>query len=445
MSAKVKVGGTYKDTTGAFVKVAGSWKKATKAFVKQGGSWVLTLATNIIKSIYLGHLGDRQALKDTYGETLKLGSSVSISADGTAVAASSEAQVVELYNNNTLDGTFAWQQTFWGSDQDLTGLVTPTSFSEGARTFAVGYPWQAGSSGKRSGQVYVYGRSASGFLQKQAVLENNSARNLAGYGTSVAISKDGSSLVLGCPEYGDGSGSSQSSSGMFEMWGRINSQWLLSTYSIGQSRYGRLGSKVAISGDGGTVAVAELGSKLVYIFRKIGLGHWVNIFTISPPFGANSNDYDLVPRLSEDGSTVVIGYSYPGFGDKGSVSIWEQDGVADTYSFKDYLYEPNPSAGSTWGKSLDISSDGTEIVVGAPAYVQGEDWSVGGKCWYFKNPFGKTPTRVGEIGEALDKYPSFGTDVAISDEGTAIFGCPGTGYFITSLQGRGYVYRFRDA
>jgi len=143
----------------------------------------------------------------------------------------------------------------------------------------------------------------------------------------------------------------------------------------------RFGSAVAISGDGSTLAVSELGAQEVYIYSKHSDNSWGNSYTrIIPSVSVESGDnFGRSIGLSYDGSTLVVaapGESSDGTGINGggegnnsaqlagAVYVFIKDGA--TYSQQAYIKASNTGAFDQFGYSVALNEIGNVLAVGAP-------------------------------------------------------------------------------
>jgi trimeric autotransporter adhesin len=291
------------------------------------------------------------------------GSAVSLSDDGlTLVVGSSleDSDSSNLTNNNIPDSGCATvhtrtslTSTSWTSLRlkasnagASDGFGRAVAISADGATIAVGAPAedsnaqgvggnQANNTATDSGAVYVYRRSgASWVLEGYLKSSNSEAGDL--FGTSVALSQDGSVLVVGATGEdsnatgvnGNQSSNTMSSSGAAYVFRRTGSTWAQSAYfkasNPGSSDgYGRA---VSISGDASTIVV-----------------------------GAHFED---------GSSTGVNGVQNDGSFNAGAAYVYAASGASWTQSA--YLKPSAIGYTSYFGASVDVSTNGATIVVGAP-------------------------------------------------------------------------------
>ncbi|WP_288255762.1 hypothetical protein, partial [uncultured Prochlorococcus sp.] len=177
-------------------------------------------------------------------------------------------------------------------------------------------------------------------------------------GSSVSLSDDGNTLVVGASGWIDYDGYVHGEVRIYEnnsgTWQQIGST--IDDISNGD----KTGQRTSISGDGTTLAVSSWSSGLVRIYERSG-SSWNKTKEFS---GSSGFGYSV--SLSEDGSVLGIGSLYKD-NEKGSVHVyknnsgtWESVGQIDGEANYDRS-----------GSSVEISDDGSTIAIGAP-------WNDGG-------------------------------------------------------------------
>ncbi|HSZ70739.1 MAG TPA: hypothetical protein VK756_10295 [Solirubrobacteraceae bacterium] len=190
---------------------------------------------------------------------------------------------------------------------------------------------------------------------------------------------------------------------------------------------GHFGQSVALAGNGSTAVVGaptasgEAGA--VWVYTRTASG-WAEQAMLTPTSGeeVGKGEFGTSVAVSADGNTVLVGA--PAAAGSGAVwafkrsgSSWTQDGEEITGA--------EVSAGDQFGRSVALSANGEDAVVGAPG-----DSSEAGAVWAFARPEGEgawsqqglklTP----ELGEETGSG-QFGASVALSAEGdTALVGAP---------------------
>jgi hypothetical protein len=208
-------------------------------------------------------------------------------------------------------------------DSNLTG-VTPGPVNE----------FTSGNLAMDAGAVYVYTRTAGTWAMQVYVKASNAGAG-DNFGTSVALSGDGSTLAVGAPlEASSSTGINSTpnrasgSAGAVYVFDRLLDTWSQQAY-VKASNTGvgdRFGTSVALSGDGNALAVGA-------------------------PF--------------EDGSAIGIGGASDDFSaDPGAAYFYTRTGSA--WSEQSYVKSSNTGDGDNFGTSVALSDDGNTLAVGAP-------------------------------------------------------------------------------
>lgn len=291
------------------------------------------------------------------------------------------------------------------------------ALSDDGTIMVVGAPTDDDGAGTDNGAVYTYDLVLGSWVQRGSVLTVPSIANFAYYGSGVALSGDGNVLVVGA--YGD-----NASFGRVRTYDRSGSTWVLrgSALSAGDGvSNDRFGTSVALSSDGLIMAVgAQLrgGVGGVYIYDWV-TSAWVQRGSVLT--GATLNDaFGASVALSDSGDVLVVGATGAGVTDTGAVytydrsgSAWVQRGVA--------LEVAGVEAWYGFGRSVSLSGDGSLLVVGAwhpdltdlyPGEVR--RFNLSGSSWI--EPAGiiyPSPDVVGD-------YDEIGCGVALSSDGTVL-------------------------
>ena len=215
-------------------------------------------------------------------------------------------------------------------------------------------------------------------LTERAFLQSEPQQSFARAGQSIAITPDGTTMVVGIH---DQTGPSASKEGGLAIYIRIVSEWVqqgpLLFATTGQAD-ADLGWSVAISSDGDTIAAGaynwDTANGAIIVFVRSG-GEWSQqdapIQLAIPQ--ANARLGQSI-EISADGNTIAAGASgWDGAAgsDEGAVfvftrsnGIWSPEGVGPTYE----LVPAEAQAGATFGNSVALSYDGNTLTAGALNY-----------------------------------------------------------------------------
>ncbi len=259
----------------------------------------------------------------------RLGFSVAISADGETIAAGAPrageagtlSGAVHLFARQD-DGTWRREQILVGEDTtafDAFGLSV--ALNDAGTLLAVGAPLHDASLLGNSGAVYLFERPEGSYHWSQidGKLTVADAHENDQFGTSVAISDDGSVVVVGAPQPNP-----QAPSDEVEAHGKVyvfknDSSSPATLTASREHNFDYFGFSVAISGDGERIVAGAPGddgngdqSGAAYLFRPSN-GEWNQPdrqplhIKKSPPAGAQ---FGVAAAISErdDGSyTIVVG------------------------------------------------------------------------------------------------------------------------------------------
>ena len=295
----------------------------------------------------------------------ELGRSVSLSADGTIVAIGAimtggGAGHVRVYQYSG----GSWTQLGSDIDGEAAGDYSgySVSLSSDGTTVAIGAYGNNGN-GSGAGHVRVYAWNGSGWTKKGADIDGEAAGD--GSGASVSLSSDGTIVAIGA--YGnDGNGADAGHVRVYEWSGGA---WVQKGGDIdGEAAGDASGSSVSLSADGTIVAIGATGTGEdvghVRVYEWSG-GAWVQ--KGGDIDGEAAGDYsgsgDSV-SLSSDGTIVAIGaIGNDGNGaSAGHVRVYAWNGSGWTKKGDDIDGE---AAGDYSGYSVSLSSDGTEVAIGA--------------------------------------------------------------------------------
>ncbi len=376
------------------------------------------------------------------------GTSVSLSGDGTMLAVGAPG---EDSNSNTINGDelndsvrntgavyiFSRLDTIWqqqsyikSSNSDAGDLFgTSVSLSKDSLFLAVGAPGESGgsttnqddNSRENAGAVYIFSRSGTTWRQQSYIKSSNSdAGDL--FGTSVSLSNDGATLIVGAPEE-DGavmissdsstgeeissittntSSNEERDSGAVYVFGRNDESWSQQAYIKAQNAgAGDLfGSSTALSGDGSFFIVgapqedsfetginsngsnnASEDSGAAYIFRRSSTSTttWNFPVYLKVEEPGNGDLFGSSLSIDSNGSIAAVGApsqngnidssqdtSNADFGeDSGAVYTFIRATESENWTASPYIKASNTNSGDSFGSSVSLNADGTFLVIGA--------------------------------------------------------------------------------
>ena len=262
------------------------------------------------------------------------------------------------------------------------------------------------------------------------------------FGSAIAISGDGGTLVAGAYLDDVGGNVDQGSATVFV---RSGSDWVQQAVLMpaGAMAGDGIGYSVALSNDGNTAiisahahdvnGVANQGS--AYIFTRSG-STWTERVQLKASDGAADELFGYAVGLSDDGRTAIVGAPYSWANRRGefylfaeSGGTWEEQGAFSGLSADDYA-----------GISVALSADGNTAVAGAAGRNDGSTLDVG--VVYTVTRVGTTWTSEPGL-LAIDRAEGdwFGSAVGLSDDGRLlVVGAPNNDVGGIVDQGSSYVY-----
>jgi hypothetical protein len=352
-----------------------------------GAAWVYTRT-----GVTWSQQGAKLVPNDYVGTEIRVGIAAAISGDGSTI-------IIGGPWDNTKVGA-AWVFTLVGGVWTQQGAKLVASDETGAAEFGTSVALSADGNtaivggpvdGLAAGAAWVFTRTGGVWSQQGSKLFGTGAVGKAYQGFSVGMSSDGNTAIVG--GYSDNiSGGIIGAAWVFTRSGSTWSQQgskLVGTGSVGQVDQG---CSVALSGDGNTAIVGgnrdNGGNGAAWVYTRSG-GVWSQ--QGSKLFGAGGltlpSQGDSV-SLSADGNTAVVGGSNDNLGN-GAVWVWTRSGAT---------WSPLGAklVGTAWagvnvmqGLSVAISGDGSTLIVGGPNDNNGT-----GAAWIFTRAAASSATHL---------------------------------------------------
>jgi len=300
-------------------------------------------------------------------------------------------------------------------------LGTSVALSADGNTLIVGGSEDA----TLNGAAWVFTRSGSTWTQQGAKLTGGIEATPAGqFGVSVALSADGNTALVGA--YTDGA----SNDGAAWVFTRSGSTWTQQGAKLTGGKEevggGRFGRSVALSADGNTALIgayfdkAQHGSAFAF---KRSAGAWEHQGEELTGAGEEGEgQFGFSAALSTDGNTALIGGPHDEGGLKsmvGAAWVFTRSGANWTSQGGKLLANGEEGAGEL-GSAAALSADGNTALVGAPAN------SGSGAVFAFS----RSASTWSQQGAALEPSDGsgeslFGSGVALASDGnTALIGGP---------------------
>jgi hypothetical protein len=266
-------------------------------------------------------------------------------------------------------------------------------------------------------------------------------------GTSVALSADGGTLLVGGPrdasaEHGaawvfvrQGSAWVQQGSKLTgaEPPGGIEEENQCAEEAPEEAEECAFGNSVALSADGDTALIGEPSSTArpgsAWVFTRSGTT-WSRAAVLTGGGGSWEGRFGKSVALSADGATALIGDPSASL-QRGAAWVFVQGGSG--WQFQARLTDAEESHTAHLGRSVALSADGDTALIGGPG-----DSGFKGAAWSFtRGPSGWTQQVRKLVGGGESGQGHFGKSVALSGDGArALVGG------LTDAEGRGAVWPF---
>ncbi len=263
-----------------------------------------------------------------------------------------------------------------------------------------------------AGAAWVFTRSAGSWTQQGAKLTGSGETGAGRFGMSVALSDSGNTALIGANRDSVDSGAAFVFTRSVETWTQQGSKLTGS----GESGEGGFGTSVALSGEGNTALIGAPGDNSVgaaFAFVR-SEGVWAQQGSkLTGSGGVKFPEFGASVALSDDGNTALIG----GSNDNGGVgAAWPFTRSGEVWSQQGGKLLASDEAGDgRFGESVALSSNGNAAIIGGSG-----DHGESGAIWSFArsgtNWVQSGPKVLG--GEGSEE--EVGDSVAISASGTTV-------------------------
>jgi hypothetical protein len=366
---------------------------AAYIFTYSGGSW--DTGARIINAN--GFTGD------------KFGHSVAMSSDGTKVIVGenygrlngNRNGAAHIFTYDASNATWAGVQIDpqSGTTSDRFGQSVAMS-SDGTKVIVGAHRQDTGGSDFGAAYVFTYDGSSWSEQQKIQPSSVGSTDNQFGYG--VAMNSNGTKIIVGARyEDSDASGvntnASNSGAAYIYTYDSSSSSWgseaRIKASDAGSSDY--FGESVAMDSAGTTVIVGAhresnwVGAAYIYTYNGSTWSQQQKIQATSTTQTAGGAAFGYSVDVSGDGTKFIVGAYYEDtpVQDAGSAYIYTYDGSSwGNLSSSEVHVQASDQAGNAFfGYSVAMSSDGTNIIVGARGEDSGGIYQAGAAYFYHNN------------------------------------------------------------
>jgi hypothetical protein len=326
------------------------------------------------------------------------GGSVALSADGTTA-------LIGAFRDNNSNGedagsvyVFARSNGEWsqqqklaaadGDDKDRFGYSV--ALSADGTTALIGATVDEDPNGRRAGSVYVFARSNGEWSQQQKLAASDGDRSDE-FGSSVALSADGTTAVIGAFLDEDPNGNQAGSAYIFARSSGGWSQQQKLAANDGDSD-DEFGESIALSDDGATALIGASDDEdpngrragSVYVFARSN-GEWSQQQKLTSDDGDSNDELGFSVTLAADGTTALIGAfgeEDPNGEDAGSAYVFARSN--GEWNQQQKLFADDGEINHLFGYSVALSADGTTALIGA--YLNADpNGTAAGSAYVFTN------------------------------------------------------------
>ncbi|MDY8137862.1 InlB B-repeat-containing protein [Aquimarina sp. 2201CG5-10] len=297
-------------------------------------------------------------------DDIHLSNTISLSADGNTLAIGSPGHnnttgLVRVYTYNNGN----WTQKGGNILGEFAGnFFGRLSLSGDGSRIAIGSP--GSSTSQNYVKVYYYNTTTGVW---------NEVRRIGGstgtlFGQAVALSKDGTTLVIGSPLDDSTNGSNSGAIHVYKetssfVWNKVGND----IFGLGQDD--KFGSSVQISADGTIIAGAASATNqngYANVYQNTSGNSWVQLGTtiIGGPVLVTNNNTSI--SLSDDGTVLAVGKPY----DNNSTSV--RSGSTSVYKYAGSSWSQvgatiyGAASNDNFGYAVQLSANGETIAIGAP-------------------------------------------------------------------------------
>jgi len=343
----------------------------------------------------------------------RLGASVALSADGnTALVGgwrdSSEAGAAWVFTRTGETWTQQGSKLTGSGELGVGRFGTSVALSDDGNTALIG-GWADNSN---TGAAWVFTRSGSTWSQQGSKLTGSGETGSGRFGTSVALSDDGNTALIGGPKDNANTGAAWAFTRSGSTWSQQGSKLTGS----GEGTEGSFGSSVALSGDGNTALIGAFSDENIgaaYAFVRSGEAWSQQGSKLKGSGEGEEASFGESVALSDDGNTALVG----GPGDNSSVgAVWAFTRSGEAWSQQgSKLTASDESGAGRFGETVALSSDGNTAAIGAP-----HDAGERGAVWPFMRSGGSWGQQSSKLTVGEGAEEELGTGVAISSSATTI-------------------------
>jgi hypothetical protein len=289
--------------------------------------------------------------------------------------------------------TWNEQQKIQASDkQGGDNFGRSVSISSDGNTVIVGAEGED-TGGGDAGAAYIFTRSGTTWTQQKKI-QASDKQGGDGFGYSVAISGNGNTAIVGASGEDTVVGTNTIyDTGAAYIFTRSGTTWneQQKIRASDKEQNDRFGTSVAISDDGNTAIVGALyegtgggQAGAAYIFTRSGT-NWNEQQKIQASDKQASDNFGESVSISSDGNTVIVGAWREDTGgrDAGAAYIFTRSGT--NWNEQQKIQASDKQFGDNFGESVAISGDGNTTIVGA--WREGTGGTDAGAAYTFETSY----------------------------------------------------------
>jgi len=315
-----------------------------------------------------------------------------------------------------------------GAPGDYFGNAVALS-ADGTRAIVGAYTDQVGSR-FGAGSARVFRRAGSSWVEEAVLLASGNASD-DNFGSSVALSADGTRALVGAP-FDDTVGGQDA--GSARVFLRTGTSWVeeATLLALAGTVRDRFGGSVVLGADGSralvgaasddTAAGVDAGSARVFL--RVG-SSWTEEATLIPTGGAAGDNLGFSVALSGDASRAVVGArgdDTAAGANAGSVRVFSRTGTS--WAEEATLQAVDAVANDLFGYSVALSTSGNRALVGA-AYDDTARGIDAGSAHVFLRTGTSWAEEAALVASDGGTSDTFGTSVTLSGDGSrALVGAP---------------------
>ncbi len=380
-----------------------------------GAAWVFTRSTGTWTQQGVKLTGGGAA-----GSPVYFGNSVALSADGSTALVGGygddgTAGAVWVFNRSGGAWTQQGAKLTGGGETGNAWFGAGVALSgDGSTALIGGYDDDGGV-----GAAWVFARSGGVWTQQGAKLTGTGETGTGWFGISVALSGDGNTALVGGLADDAAAGAAWAFTRSAGAWTQQGSKLT----GGGEGSNGWFGSSVALSTDGDTALVGGYfdggGPGAAWVFTRSGSAWSQQGPKLTSAGVSNSFALGSSAALSADGNTALVGAPVDA-GSRGSAVVFAR--AAGTWTQAARLTGEGVPPGGSFGESVALSADGSTALIGGPDNDDGV-----GAAWVFTRSGGAWTQQGPKLtGSGETSAAGFGWSVALSADGsTALIGGSG--------------------